>query len=90
MDSFCHIWGNLTDLIKSKLSGNQLGTFGVSVGFLDREGTFPVMIPLQNAFSTLQNARRATVIVVSSFNDCKKIGHTLIIVILIFISYVDV
>lgn len=75
MGSFSSPWNELTELIRTNLVDKNLGTFGISVGFLQADGDFPSLVPLNKdkGFQSYETGRKAMVIIVSSFRECKSI-----------------
>ena len=71
MSSFHSPWSEMTAFIKAKLTESNLGTYGISVGFLGQDGAFPKLKPLVQDFESLQSAKKAMIVIVSSFKYCQ-------------------
>ncbi len=72
LKSFAAPWSGVADLIQRELVDRNLGTFGISAGFLDGTSVFPKLNPLHKSFESYKSGKMALIIIVSSFAECKK------------------
>ena len=69
--SFHSPWSQIPEVIEAKLVELKLGKFGISIGFLRETDAFPKLIPLKDAFGTIENGKASMIAIASSFKECK-------------------
>lgn len=69
--SFRSPWSQLSSAIESKLRLFELGTYGISVGLIDQDITFPELKPFKKTFESHETGKRIMVAIASSFKECR-------------------